>query len=143
MAEPEWTVLAEAGRVSLLESTGVPGEPPRLLQEVVDPQATPKPGAPSGEPMQRFARQVADLLEQAYAEARFSFLRIAAEPRFEGPLRAEIDRRLDLHRAVLEWRALEVVPLEAAAALQGAEGSAPAPQAVGTPPPGKPRAGSM
>jgi hypothetical protein len=112
MAEPEWTVLAETARVRLLEATGVPGEPPRLLQELVDPQATPKPGEPSGEPMQRFARQVADLLEQAYAQARFEFLRIAVEPRFQGPLRAEIDRRLDLHRAVLEWRALEVVPPE-------------------------------
>jgi hypothetical protein len=29
MAEPEWTVLAEAGRVGLLQATGVPGEPPR------------------------------------------------------------------------------------------------------------------
>jgi hypothetical protein len=143
MAEPEWTVLAEAGRVRIMESTGVPGEPPRLLHELVDPQAPPKPGESSGEPMQRFARRVADLLEQAYAKARFEFLRIAVEPRFQGPLRAEVDRRLDLHRAVLEWRALEVVPLEAAAALQGAEGSAPAPQAVETPSPGKPRAGSM
>jgi hypothetical protein len=143
MAEPEWTVLAEAGRVRLLQSTGVPGEPPRLLQELVDPQATPKPGEASGEPMQRFARQVADLLEQAYAQGRFEFLRIAVEPRFQDPLRAEVDRRLDLHRAVLEWRALAVIPPEAAAALPGAAGSAPAPQAVGTPPPGKPRAGSV
>ena len=115
MAEPEWTVLAEAGRVRVLESTGVPGEPPRLLHEVVDPQATPKPGEGSGEPMLRLARQVADLLEQAYAQARFEFLRIAVEPRFEGPLRAEIDRRLDLHRAVLEWRALGVIPPTGAA----------------------------
>jgi hypothetical protein len=138
MAEPEWTVLAEAGRVSLLESSGVPGEPPRLLQEVVDLQATPKPGTPSGEPMQRFARQVADLLEQAYAEARFSFLRIAAEPRFEGPLRAEIDRRLDLHRAVLEWRALQVIPPGAGAAPQGAAASAQAPQGPGKSPGRKP-----
>jgi hypothetical protein len=138
MAEPEWTVLAEAGRVSLLESTGVPGEPPRLLQEVVDPQATPKPGAPSGAPMQRFARQVADLLEQAYAQGRFEFLRIVAEPRFEGPLRAEIDRRLDLHRAVLEWRALEVIPPQAGATPQGAAASAQAPQGPGKPPGRKP-----
>ena len=114
MAEPEWTVLAEAGRVYLLEATGVPGEPPRLLQEVVDPQAVPKPGEPSGEPMQRLARQVADLLEQAYAQARFEFLRIAVEPRFEDVLRAEIARRLDLHRAVIEWRVLAVVPPAAA-----------------------------
>jgi hypothetical protein len=105
MAEPEWTVLAEAGRVRLLESTGVPGEPPRLLQEWVDPQATPQPGE-SGEPMQRFARRVADLLEQAYAQAGFEFLRIAVEPRLYDRLRAEIDARLDLHRAVLEWRTL-------------------------------------
>ena len=120
MAEPEWTVLAEAGRVRLLEATGVPGEPPRLLQEVVDPQAEPKPGEASDEAMQRLARKAADMLEQAYAQARFEFLRIVVEPRFEGPLRAEIDRRLDLHRAVLEWRALEVIPLAAAAAPQAA-----------------------
>jgi protein required for attachment to host cells len=86
------------------------GEPPQLLQELVAPQATSRPGEPSGEPMQRFARRVADLLEQAYAQARFEFLRIAVEPRFQDSLRAEIDRRLDLHRAVLEWRALGVIP---------------------------------
>jgi hypothetical protein len=135
MADPEWTVLAEAGRVSLLQSTGVPGEPPRLLQEVVDPQATPRPGEPAGEPMQRFARQVADVLEQAYAQARFEFLRIAVEPRFQGSLRAEVDRRLDLHRAVLEWRALEVISAEAVAARQAAAGLAQPPQPAGTPPP--------
>jgi hypothetical protein len=138
MAEPEWTVLAEAGRVGLLQATGVPGEPPRLLQELVDPQAAPEPGEPAGEPMRRFARQVADVLEQAYAQARFEFLRIAVEPRFEGPLRAEIDRRLDLHRAVLEWRALEVIPPAAAAAPQAAAGFAQAPQGAGTPPGRKP-----
>ncbi|MBK6007923.1 host attachment protein [Ramlibacter ginsenosidimutans] len=66
--------------------------------------------------MQRLARHVADVLEQAYAQARFEFLRIAVEPRFEGPLRAEIDRRLDLHRAVLEWRALQVIPPASATA---------------------------
>lgn len=110
MAEAEWTVLAEAGRVCLLEATGLRDEPPRLLQEMVDPQAAPTPGEPSGEAMQRLARKVADLLEQAYAQARFEFLRIVVEPRFEGPLRAEIDRRLDLHRAVLEWRMLEAIP---------------------------------
>ena len=55
----------------------------------------------------------------------------------QGPLRAEIDRRLDLHRAVLEWRALEVIPPEAAAAPQPAAGFAQAPQGAGTPPPRK------
>jgi hypothetical protein len=123
MAEPEWTVFAEAGRARLLAPAGVPGEPLRLLQELLDPQATPRPGEPSDEPMRRFARQLADLLEQAYAQARFEFLRIAVEPRFEGPLRAEIDRRLDLHRAVLEWRALEVIPPEAAAPPQRPAGN--------------------
>jgi hypothetical protein len=134
MAEPEWTVLAEAGRVRLVGPIAVPGEPPRLLQELVDRQATPKPGEPSDEPMRRFARQVVDVLEQAYAQARFEFLRIEAEPRFQGLLRAEIERRLDLHRAVLEWRALEVIPPEAALAPQGPAGSAQAPQGAGTPP---------
>ena len=132
MAEPEWTVLAEAGRVRLLEATGVPGEPPRLLQEVVDPQAVPKPGEPSGEPMQRLARQVADLLEQAYAQARFEFLRIAVEPRFEDVLRA------DLHRAVIEWRVLAVVPPAAAVAPQAGAGFAQGPQGAGTTPARKP-----
>lgn len=116
MAEPEWTVLAEAGRVRLMESTGVPGEPLRLLQELVDPQAAPKPGEPSGEAMRRLARQVVDVLEEAYAQARFEYLRIAVEPRFEGPLRAEVDRRMDLRRAVLEWRALQVIPPDSGAA---------------------------
>lgn len=134
MAEPEWTVLAEAGRVRLLESTGAGGEPPRLVQELVDPQATPRPGEPSDEPMRRFARKVVDVLEQAYAQARFEFLRIAVEPRFLGPLRSEIDGRLDLPRAVLEWRALELIPPEAAAAAQAAAGFAQVPQGPGTPP---------
>ena len=135
MAEPEWTVLAEAGRVRLLEATGVPGESPRLLQEVVDPQAVPAHGEPSGEAMQRLARKVADLLEQAYAQARFEFLRIAVEPRFEGVLRGEIARRLDLHRAVLEWRVLAVIP---PAAAQTAAGFTQPPQGAGTPPARKP-----
>ena len=134
MAEPEWTVLAEAGRVRLLEATGVPGEPPRLLQEVLDPQAAPTPGEPSDEAMRRLARKAADVLEEAYAHARFEYLRIAVEPRFEGPLRAEIARRLDLHRAVLEWRVLEVIPPAAAAPPQAAAGFAQAPQGAGTPP---------
>ena len=138
MAEPEWTVLAEAGRVRLLEATGDPREPPRLLQEVFDPQAEPQPGDPSNEAMQRLARKVADLLEQAYAQARFEFLRIAVEPRFEGPLRAEIARRLDLHRAVLEWRALAVIPPAATAPPQAAAGFAQASQGAGTPPARKP-----
>lgn len=134
MAEPEWTVLAEAGRVYLMQATGVPGEPPLLLHEVVDPQAVPKPGEPASEPMQRLARRVVDLLEQAYAQARFEYLRIAVEPRFEGPLRAEIARRLDLHRAVLEWRALEMIPPAGGAAPQAAAGFSQAPQDAGTPP---------
>lgn len=130
MAEPEWTVLAEAGRVRVLEATGVPGEPPRLLHVLLDPQTIPKPGEASGEPMQRFARQVAELLEQEYAHARFEFLRIAIEPRFDGPLRSEIDRRLDLHRAVLEWRALEVIPPDAALPSQPPAGFAQGPGLV-------------
>ena len=138
MAEPEWTVLAEAGRVYLLEATGVRGEPPRLLQEVVDPQAEPKPGEPSEDAMRRLARRVADLLEQAYAQARFEFLRIAVEPRFESALRSEIDRRLDLHRAVLEWRVLEGIPPWVLLASQEAAGFAQAPQDTGTPPARKP-----
>ena len=117
--------------MSLLASTGDPGWTPRLLQEVVVPQATPTPGGSSGEPMQRFARQVADLLEQAYAQARFEFLRVAVEPRFHGPLRAEIDRRLDLRRAVLEWRELEVIPPAGAAGPPQEAGFAQAPQGPG------------
>jgi hypothetical protein len=139
MAEPEWTVLAEAGRVRLMQATGVPGEPPRLLEELLDPQATLKPGEPSAEPMQRFARQVVELLEQAYAQARFEYLRIDVEPRFQDSLRAEIERHLDLHRAVIEWRALEVIPLEAAIASQLATGSAQPPPGAGPAPPPKPQ----
>lgn len=101
-------MLAEAGRVCLLEATGVPGEPLRLLQEVVD------------------------------AQARFEFLRIAVGPRFEGPLHLEIDRRLDLHRAVLEWRVLAAIPPVAASAPQAAASFAQAPQGAGTPPARKP-----
>jgi hypothetical protein len=124
MAEPEWTVLAEAGRVRILEWNGVPDEPPRLLEELSDPQATPVPGqARTAAELQRFARQVVDRLEQAYAQARFEFLRIAAEPRLLDPLRAEIDQHLDLHRAVLEWRAMQVIPPEAAEALRQMAGA--------------------
>lgn len=124
MAEPEWTVLAGAGRVRLLEFSSTAG----------DPEGMPRPGEPSDEPMRRFARAVVDVLEQAYALARFEFLRIAVEPRFEAPLRAEIDRRLDLPRAVLEWRALELIPPETDAAPQAGADSEQVPQASGTPP---------
>lgn len=135
MAEPEWTVYAEAGRVRLMQATGVPGEP---LHEVVDPQAVPQPGEPAAAPMQRLARRVADLLEQEYAQARFEYLRIAVEPRFEGPLRAEIARHLDLHRAVLEWRELERIPPPDAVPPQTAAAFTQAPQDAGTPPATKP-----
>jgi hypothetical protein len=118
MAEPEWTVLAEAGCARLLEA-GPQGEPPRLLEELTDPQATPVPGQPrSAAEMQRFARQVVEHLKQAYDQARFEYLRVAAEPRMLGPLRMEIDKHLDLHRAVLEWRALDVVPIDAEAVMR-------------------------
>lgn len=50
----------------------------------------------------------------------------------------EIDRRLDLHRAVLEWRLLEAIPAGVGAASQAAAGSAQAPQGPGTPPARKP-----
>ncbi|WP_175545210.1 host attachment protein [Variovorax sp. OV329] len=133
MAEPEWTVLAEAGRVRLLEFSSNAGEPPRVVQVLADPEGMPRPGEPSDESMQRFARAVVDVLEKAYAQARFEFLRIAVEPRFEGPLRAEIERRLDLPRAVLEWRALKLIPPEAAAAPQAAA-LEQVPQDPGTPP---------
>jgi protein required for attachment to host cells len=117
MAEPEWTVLAEAGRVRILETPvepGKQGEPPRLLEELADPHATPVPGQTrTAEELERFARQVVARLKQAQADARFEYLRIAAEPRMLGALRTEIDRHLDLHRAVLEWRELNVVPVEA------------------------------
>jgi hypothetical protein len=98
-----------------------------LVEELKDPQATPLPGRAGEAAMERFARQVADRLAQAYAQARFEYLRIAAEPRFLGPLRAAIDQHLDLHRALLEWRPLEVVPIEkeveALRPLDGGDGS--------------------
>jgi hypothetical protein len=118
MAEPEWTVLAEAGRVLILEH-GSQGEPPRVLEELTDPLATPTPGAATDDEVRRFARQVVDRLEQAYAQAGFEYLRIAAEPRMIEPLRREIDKHLDLHRAVLEWRALTVIPIDAVEVVRG------------------------
>jgi hypothetical protein len=122
MPDPEWTILAEAGRARFLE-LAEPGKPPRLVEELTDPLAsTPSPGrVAADDEMQRFARQVVDRLEQAYAQARFEFLRIAAEPRFLGPLRTEVDKHLDLHRAVVEWRALDVIPLDAVEAVRQME----------------------
>lgn len=124
MPDPEWTVLAEAGRARILETPVEPGrqgEPPRLVEELADPHATPVPGQPrTAEELERFARQAVARLKQAHAEARFEYLRIAAEPRLLGALRREIGKHLDLHRAVLEWRELDVVPVDA-----GEAGGAP------------------
>ncbi|MGZ5723579.1 MAG: host attachment protein [Caldimonas sp.] len=61
---------------------------------------------------QWFARRIADRLEQAYAEARFEFLRFAAGPRFLDRLHAEIDKHPDLHRAELDWLAKDLMALE-------------------------------
>ncbi|MBK6004783.1 host attachment protein [Ramlibacter ginsenosidimutans] len=120
MPDPEWTVLVEAGRARILETpveSGRQGEPPRLVEELADAHAAPVPGqARTAEELERFARQVVARLKQAYADARFEYLRIAAEPRLLGALRKEIDKHLDLHRAVLEWRELNVVPVEAGGA---------------------------
>jgi hypothetical protein len=58
MAEPEWTVLAEAGRVRLLEPTGVAGEPPpeaaaalqRAAGSAQAPQGSGTPPSPKSLP---------------------------------------------------------------------------------------------
>ena len=102
-----WVLIADAGRARILELCK-PGEPPRVVEELTDESDEAK----------RFARQLADRLEEAYSQARFEFLRIAAAPRFLAPLRAEIDKHLDLSRAVLDWRALEPITLDDAQALQ-------------------------
>jgi hypothetical protein len=113
MEDRIWMVIADACLARILELCK-PGEPPRLVEELKGPIASrPPPGKlPTTDEMQRFARQIVDRLEQAYADARFEYLRIAAAPRFIDRLRMEVDKHIDLHRAVLEWRPLDLIDLD-------------------------------
>jgi hypothetical protein len=112
MEDRIWLVLADAGRARFLELCEI-GKSTRLVEELTDPLAEPVPGrGKTDDELQRFARQIAGRLKQAYADARFEFIRIAAAPRVLDRLRTEIDKHRDLHHAVLDWRALDVIELD-------------------------------
>jgi hypothetical protein len=123
-------VLADEGRARILELCR-PGGELRVVEDLVDPLATPPPGEDvSDASAQRFARQIVDRLERAFDEARFEYLRLAAAPRFLDRLRHEIDKYRDLHRGLLDWvsrNLMELEPEEGAAsdgALRGPDGPA-------------------
>jgi len=118
MEAPVWFVVADADRARILELPAA-GAKPRLVEELADPLAVAVPGGlKSDEEAQRFARQIVDRLERAYAEARFELLRIAAAPRFLERLRVAIDKHPDLHRAELDWLAKDLMALEHRAAIR-------------------------
>jgi hypothetical protein len=106
---PIWMVIADAGRARILE-LAPRGQAPCLIEEVEDPHALVPPGRErTGDEMRRFAKQLVDWLEAALSQARFEFLRVAVAPRFSHFLRPEIDKHLDLHRAILEWQEIDLI----------------------------------
>ena len=112
MELPIWFVVADADRARILEMPA-PDAEPRLIEELTDPLAVAvAPGQKSDDEAQRFARQLVDRLERAYAQACFELLRVAAAPRFIARLRSEVDRHRDLHRAELDWLAQDLTALD-------------------------------
>jgi hypothetical protein len=109
---PVWFVLADVDRARILEQVA-PGAPLGRVEELTDPLALEVPGGPrTDREIQRFAHRIAERLEQAYAQACFEFVRIAAAPRFIEHLRTEIDRHIDLHRAELDWFARDLMAVD-------------------------------
>jgi predicted metal-dependent phosphoesterase TrpH len=112
MDPPVWFVLADVDRARILE-LAAPGGPLRRVEDLTDPLTVAVPGGPETDrEIQRFAHRIAERLEQAYAQACFEFVRIAAAPRFIERLRAEIDRHIDLHRAELDWLARDLMAVD-------------------------------
>jgi hypothetical protein len=106
---PVWFVLADVDRARILE-LAAPGAPLRRVADLTDPLTVSVRGGPKTErEMQRFAHRIAERLEQAYTQACFEYVRIAAAPRFIKYLHAEIDRHIDLHRAELDWFARDLM----------------------------------
>lgn len=114
MSDTTWVVLADSSRARILRTDAALTEPPEVVAELVNPAGRLReselvedgghsrgsgPGARSdaGTPsardteVERFAKQIADILADARRARRYDGIVLAAPPKFLGQLRRQLD----------------------------------------------------
>ncbi|KXV03259.1 hypothetical protein CR51_18340 [Caballeronia megalochromosomata] len=87
MADTTWVVVADGSRARIFETRGLKLD----LQEIEDlVNVAPSGPALSEKEREKFAKTVADRVEQGRLHHRYQRLRFAAEPKFLGMLRERL-----------------------------------------------------
>lgn len=90
MADTTWVVVADGSRARIFETTGLKLD----LREIEDlVNAAPSGPALSEKEREKFAKTVADRVEQGRLHHRYQRLRFAAEPKFLGMLRQRLSEQ--------------------------------------------------
>ena len=113
MAGTTWVVVADGSRARIFETPGLKLD----LREIEDlVNVVPSGGKLSEKDREKFARTVADYIEQGRLHQRYQRLRFAVEPKFLGMLHAHLSeetRRLTFEEINEDLSALNAREIEA------------------------------